>query len=166
MPRRPPPPLPPPPAVEPAREASLVIADLKSDDASVRRAALGKDIPMLADKLWGNKVSNLFRGLAKFEPSKYDLALLPEISRHLGLYGCDGAMEEARGGEPSDAAKRFTEACPDPKEKRALDPKTAKAMPLWAAALSVLVELAARDYDANKDPLHKAVRAALAKERI
>lgn len=158
-------PPPPPPVVDPAREVSAVIADLKSDDPNVRRAALGKDVPKLADKLWGNKVSALFRGLAKFDPSRYELALLPELSRHLGLYGCDGAMEEARGGEPAAASKKLAEACPAPEEKRVLDPKKAKAMPLWAAALSLVVELAARDYDANKDPLHEAVRAALAKER-
>ena len=59
----------------------------------------------------------------------------------------------------------FAKTCPEKKEPRAISAKAAEKMPVWATALVILIELAAKDFDQQKSPLHKAVVDALKKER-
>jgi hypothetical protein len=152
--------LPPPP---PARTTEEVIASLKGDDAE-RRKALASDIPQLGEALWGLKIAQLFRKFAKTDRSKYELLLLPEVATQLQLRGCGNAATEARlKGELG--SSELAKTCPEKKEPRAISSKAAEKMPVWATALVILIELAAKDFDQQKSPLHKAVVDALKKER-
>lgn len=152
-----------PPPAPPPRSADEVIAALKGDPVE-RREALGNDVPTLGAALWGAKVARLFRQFVKADPSKYELAMLPAIGAQLDLYGCGEAVSEARQkGELG--AMTLAKTCPEQKAPRAISPKAAEKMFVWSTALVILIELAAKDFEQQKSPLHKAVVEALKKER-
>ncbi len=160
----PPRPLPPPPP--PSKPQEEILAALKSNDVAERRRALAEDVAPISSELWGTGLVALLKQPNKTDDAQLDLAIIPAISRPLAAFGCSDALNAAREAAPDKAAAVLAKGCPAAPEPRAIDPKSMKGVPLWAAALAITIEIRAKDFDKQKDPLHKAVKAALLKEKL
>jgi hypothetical protein len=127
---------------------------------------LGKEVAKRATALWGAGFQGALRQLAKVSSSDLELAVVPALGQEAQASGCAEAFKQAREGDAEGQAARFARGCPPGAERRAIDPKRLRQVPLWAGALAVLLELRARDRSMTDEPLHRAVIDALLAERI
>ena len=151
---------------EPEESSEALAARLRAASGSERRSLLGEDVAKRATELWGPGFTGALRQLAKVSDAQLELAILPALGQEAQASGCAEAFKQVREGEADGQAVRFATGCPPGAERRAIDPKRLRQVPLWAGALGVLLELRARDRSMTDDPLHRAVIDALLAERI
>lgn len=143
---------------EPDEEIARRIA--LADEAD-RLALVGRELASRAAELYGRGYSRVFHQLAKTSLADLELAVLPLLSLEARGIGCGDAVDVARQKPTKKQATSFAAQCPPGKEKRALAPKQAATMPLWAAVLAIELELRARDNGVADNPLHQRVIATL-----
>jgi hypothetical protein len=151
---------------EPEETNDALAARLRAAGGSERRSLLGQEVAQRATELWGPGFAGALRQLAKVADAELELAIVPALGQEAQASGCNQAFKSSREGELEGQSARFAKGCPPGAERRAVDPKRLRQVPLWAGALAVLLELRARDRSMTNEPLHRAVIDALLAERI
>jgi hypothetical protein len=158
--------VPPAAAAEPEENNEALAARVRAASGEARRTLLGKDVAKRATELWGPGFAGALRQLAKVSEADLELAVVPALGQEAQASGCGDAFKKSREAEPEAQSARFAKGCPPPAERRAIEPKRLRQVPLWAGALAVLLELRARDRSMTDEPLHRAVIEALVAERV
>lgn len=133
-------------------------------NASDKRLVMRDEVVRVADAVYGAGFRPALKQIGKVPDDKHEMAILPALAMEVRGSGCGDALDEAKAA-PKARASVFASKCPPAAEPRAIAPKSLKDVPLWAATLSVLLELRARDRKVEKDPLHREIIAALLAER-